>query len=236
MSQHWTDTESDDEARSRSGEFWAGLRKDLDGGQFWADRIKEFRSEPAKRLSLALTNLPLPAAFQEAAVAVRALIRAKRSVGQPFEEELSLLYWLAAMRSFMLEYAPRLREPGFNVVEAVPGSRLRSLRYSYAELGYRELSLLNKTDVKWLCEAWGEPASHSTLNALHGELWEEYENKLIEERNGAARAFKDEIDTLLAPARAPVRDAPLRPKASGCTALVAALLLVAVACLWWLGA
>ena len=189
MTKRWMDTEGDAEARGRAVEFSARMREDLDGGLFWTERIKVLRGDPAKRLAFALDLLPLPAAFSEAAVAARTLIRAKRKGKEPFNEELSLLYWLAALYSFMLDYALRLREPGFNVVEAIPGNRLKSLRYTYAQLGYRHLSLLNKVDIRWLTEAWGEPESHSTLNAMHRSLWDEYETKLIEDRKHASEAF-----------------------------------------------
>ena len=110
----------------------------------------------------------------------RAVIRAKRKSKEPIGEELSFLYWLAALRSFMLDYAPILQEPGFNVFEAMPGRRLGSLQFSYAELGYRELTLLNKTDVKWLVSEWGEPSSHTTMNTLYRDLWDRYERALAE--------------------------------------------------------
>lgn len=234
MAQDRTDTRSDDDARTRAGEFWAGLRADLDASQFWADRIKEYRGDPAKRLGLALANLPLPAAFSEAAVATRALIRAKGKGEEPFDEEPALLYWLAALHSFMLDYAPRLREPGFNVVESIPGQRLRSLHYRYSKLGYRDLSLLNKTDVKWLIAAWGEPASHSTLNALHKELWDEYQTKLIERRRHAHRELRAELSSLLSTDKTP-RTARPKPGGAGCTIILAAFALGALIGAWWLG-
>ena len=62
----------------------------------------------------------------------------------------------------------------------MPGKLLKSLPFTYSELGYKKLELLNKTDCKWLVEAWGEAQIHSTLNQLHKNVWDEYENKLIE--------------------------------------------------------
>lgn len=235
MTADWTNTQDDDEARQRVGEFWTGLRADLDAGQFWADRIKDYRAEPAKRLALALKNLPLPAAFSEAAVAVRALIRAKRKVSEPYDEELSLLYWLAALRSFMVDYAPRLREPGFNVVEAIPGQRLRSLRYKYSQLGYRELSLLNKTDVKWLTAAWGEPSSHSTLHSLCKDLWDEYETKLIAQRKSADQKLQAELSSLLSTDKSPRTGQQSKRTRSGCSMIVAIFAAGILGGLWWLG-
>ena len=187
----WIDTDCTDEATGTSRAFWTQMRLDVAAGQFWADEIKEYRGEPAKALSMALDHLPLPAAFRNAAVSTRALIRMVKKIQETSERELTLLYWLAAIRSFMLDYAPRLKEPGFNVVESIPGRYLCSLPYTYSELGYRELSLLNKTDVKWLTEAWGEPISHTTLNTLYRPVWEEYESKLISRRKMERSAMFD---------------------------------------------
>ena len=50
-------------------------------GVFWADYIKTLRDDPEGRLVVARDYLPLPAAFREAAVALRALIRGKRKEG-----------------------------------------------------------------------------------------------------------------------------------------------------------
>ncbi len=122
--------------------------------------------------------MPLPASFREATIATRALIRGKRKENELYDEQLYLLYWLAAVDSFSIPYSSKLQEPGYNVIESIPGEKLKTLPFSYKSLGYRHLTLLNKTDVKWLIEAWGEPESHRTLHKLHLGVWEEYEEKL----------------------------------------------------------
>ena len=182
MGTRWIDTKSDEDTAIHSTEFWKVLREDFDAGEFWADRIKKYRGEPVKRLSEAIKNIPFTAAFREAAIATRALIKEKRAAGVGYEEELTLLYWLAAVRSFMLEYAPRLKESGYNIMESISAKRIKSLPFSYKVLGYKHLELLNKTDRKWIVEQWGEPETHSTLNKLHKDVWDEYETKLIEKR------------------------------------------------------
>lgn len=67
MTARWLDTQTDSDVDAFASEFWNGLRAQVAGGGFWADRIKEFRGEPQQRLRLAMDNLPLPAAFREAA-------------------------------------------------------------------------------------------------------------------------------------------------------------------------
>lgn len=201
------------------------MRDDLDSGAFWADSIKQYRDEPGKRLQVAMDNLPLPAAFREAAVATRAIIRARRKSKDSYEEELGLLYWLAAIESFMLPYADRLKEPGFNVVQSIPGRRLRSLPIDYRLVGYDKLELLNKTDKKWMIEAWNEPGTHCTLNQVHRQLWDEYEDRLIQlrqtEREKSARGFRQ----LLNPSQSPQRR---RESATGCLRILAISVMIGI--------
>lgn len=157
------------------------MREDIDAGEFWADRIKQYRTDARARLELALQSLPLPGAFREAAIALRAIIRTKRKNKQTYEEELAFLYWLAAIESFSVPYSEKLREPGFNITESVPGAVLQNLPFEYRFLGYEYLAL-NATDKKWIVETWGEPERHSTLRELHRSVWDSYEDKLLKSR------------------------------------------------------
>jgi len=193
----WLDLHDDDDAQARRQDFWAQLTGDQRTGEFWADRIKTLRGRPAERLALALKNLPLPGAFREAAIATRALIRSKRKAGLSPADDLRLLYELAALQSFSVDYALRLQEPGFNVMETIPGGRLRDLPYSYVDLGYRHLALLNRTDIKWFIEEWGEPKSHGTLNELHRDVWDEYESRLLAQRRLERQRFQELVNRLL---------------------------------------
>jgi len=170
------------------------------------------RDERDKRLRLAMENLPLPGAFTEAAIATRALIREARKQGLPYEDHLALLYWLAAISSFGIPCSERLGQPGYNVVEAVPGRILKGLPFSYVQLGYEKLDLLNKTDVKWLVECWGEPASHSTLHEMHHDVWREYEEKLVLEKKKQNEQFAAEIEALLSPGSMARQSRPRRPR------------------------
>lgn len=172
---------------------------------FWADEIKGLRSEPAQRLRIALRNIPLPAAYREAMIAVRALIRQRKKEGAPFENMLSGLYWLAAMSSFGITYSERAREPGFNILQSIPKRTLLSFKFTYQDLGYERLPLLNKTDVKWIVDAWGEPGNHATLQDLHGPTWDKYENAYCGIQSVRRDVFIGEITDLLREAQSPAR-------------------------------
>lgn len=193
MSESWHKTETDLDAEKHVGDFWSRHRDELRSGEFWADRIKQLRGEPVKRLAVALENMPLSASFREAAIATRALIRDKRKQKVSYDEELALLYWLAAINSFSIPYSEVLKEPGYNVIESIPGKKLKGLPFSYKSLGYEKLALLNKTDIKWLTESWGEPDEHTTLHQMHNDVWVEYELKLKGKRKQREQEFSKSI-------------------------------------------
>lgn len=170
-------------AQSFTEDFWNNLRNDLNNGGFWADEIRLYKDQPIKRLKFALENLPLPAAFREAIVAIRSLIRSKIAAKGDYSNEISLLYWLAAIESFSVPYSEVLKEPGFNILESIPGEEIKSLPFSYQQLGYQKLNLLNKTDIKWIIAIWGEPLEHTTLNVIHNRTWRKYEFALSTKRS-----------------------------------------------------
>lgn len=177
------EVEDVDDPDTYSSIFWQKHITDLKKGEFWADKIKNFKSQPEERLGIAIENLPLPGAFHEAAIAIRTIIREKRKNKHDYQDQLRQLYWLAAVNSFYIPYAKVLKEPGFNVMAIIPKSEIKKFIISYENLGYEKLNLFNKTDIKWLKEQWGEPNNHSTLNEIYSDLWEKYELYLLNEKN-----------------------------------------------------
>lgn len=197
MTEQWHKAETAEDVRAFSRKFWEKHRQDIKSGEFWADRIKALRGEPIQRLLAAIENLPLPAAFREAAIAVRSLIRECRQLNQPYGDQLELLYWLGAVSSFSVPYSTRLEEPGYNVMQAVPGQVLKGLPFSYDQLGYEKIELFNKTDINWLVESWGQPKSHSTLHELYQEVWKRYEDIVAAERKEQEKQSAAEWKALL---------------------------------------
>lgn len=152
------------------------LREQIQSGNFWADKIKKLPND--ERLKLAVEHLPLLGAFREGCIALRAIIREKLRAGESYERDLEQLYWLAALGSFSKPYSELLMTPGFNVLMSIPLDTIKSFNISWEYLGYQNLSLLKKTDVKWMTNIWGEPKRHSSLIQDYAHVWDEYEVEL----------------------------------------------------------
>lgn len=196
MSQ-FTDTQMT-QAEQRSQAFEGRIAVGLNTERFWAEEIKRLRNEPLARFHMAIDYLPSPAAFTEAAIALRTLIRERRKRGESFVGHLSLLYALSALESFFFatDYLPELGEPSFNVAEIIPKEEWPYLKYAYSELGYKNLRLLKKTDRMWLVETWGEPSAHTTLRHLHEREWDWYYGLLRALRSRQRARFEHELQQL----------------------------------------
>ncbi|KTD70378.1 hypothetical protein Lste_0629 [Legionella steelei] len=175
MDSNWLATDSFDDSGKFAKDFWEKQRQDIENGTFWADQIKEYKNKPHERLQTAINNLPLPAAFREGITALRTIIREKKKNNMGFNNELKLMYWLAAIDSFSIPSSERCNCPGYNIIESIPGKEIKSLTFEYDTLGYKHLKLLKISDIKLLVSSWGQPSNHTTLHKIYQPLWHEYE-------------------------------------------------------------
>ncbi|MDY3305576.1 hypothetical protein [Psychrobacter sanguinis] len=155
---------------------------------FWLTELQRNKTNPYKRYQSALKGLPYPAAFREAALGLRAIIREKAKNKQSAEEELTELYKIAVWQSFSMAYSNKAQTSGYSILERIPGSVIANLDYYYQDMGYEKLELINKTDAKRLVELWGEPDGHKTLLEADPKLWMKYEDEYIQIINAQGHA------------------------------------------------
>ena len=142
-------------------------------GVFWVDDFEQLEVNPTRRLLLARKYLPLPAAFREAATALRAMILSAARHGADGDDLLSQLYVTAAQENFLLAEpdVPGISSP-YKLASSIPKTIWQRLPMPYQTIGYRHLPLLTQTDSDWLVVAWGEPDGHSTARAHHQAVWD----------------------------------------------------------------
>ncbi|MBX4883831.1 hypothetical protein HJA90_09540 [Rhizobium bangladeshense] len=167
----WVDTATDEEARALDRDMWELVGYEYpdgtfvaqapgpapENGEFWYDALNRIKNDPDQRYAMARRHLPLPAAWREMAVALRAKIRKARKEKVGYEDHLRELHHLAAMSSYA----------GYGYIQRVPYARLASLDLGYNRVGCDRLPLLGATDCRWMRELWGEPKEHSTAADLY---------------------------------------------------------------------
>jgi hypothetical protein len=189
----WMKISDEESAYKFSTHLWEKLRKTetetrtayyLEKDElFWADEIKKYRDIPNKRLDYALKNLPYPAAFREAMIALRVITKNKIKTNADInDEEYKFLYRIGVVNSMCIPYSYTLEQPGFNVMERIPGALLFSLPIPYKEIGYEKIPLFNKTDCKMFIKLWGIPETHFSMNEYYNSIWKKYEKILVEDQ------------------------------------------------------
>ena len=129
-------------------------------------------AETRERLQYWRKQLPVPAAFQNIAICLRKFIRERRKLKQDYGDLLTDLYQNAVHEDFFIA-TPCLDLVAINetVLHSITKSIMREIDCLYEKIGYENLSQLNKTDIKWLTEEWGEPSQHSSAKDQNEDLW-----------------------------------------------------------------
>lgn len=207
----WIETKTDKEAQDLRDAIWNPVVSvELDGtmmarspgpvepsGEFWYDTLQREKADPARRYEIARRHLPLPAAWREMAVALRAIIREARKAGGEFEDQLRELHQLAAIWSFGAPAPSGRAGAGYRVIEMTPYATLAGLDLRWETVGCDQLSLLNQTDRKLMREVWGEPVQHSTAHLIYRELFDTQARKIAAAEERHQRRFRAEIDAIL---------------------------------------
>jgi DNA polymerase-3 subunit epsilon len=102
---------------------------------------------------------------------LRALVRERRKLKQPYEDVLRALYGACALAELIELLLFEGYQP-HHMAEFVSSTELQALQLDYATMGYQCSEKLGKTDVKWLVEAFGEPAEHQSFAAAWPATWQ----------------------------------------------------------------
>ena len=81
--------------------------------------------------------------------------------------------------------------------DSTAGVSERTFTYAEQAIGYREFELLNKTDRKWIVEAWREPAAHSSAQEFHASFWNAAVRAYGIRESARRAAFERKIQELL---------------------------------------
>ena len=206
----WIKTKTEAEAIGRSETLWTPVVRESpqggwtaqvpgpqENGQFWGDAIATTLNDAEARYEIAIRHLPLPGAFRQLILALRARIKVRRKNDLDTEELLAEMYHWAAIGSCPVPYNELAQEPGFNVMEAMPYATLEALDLSWAKLGCHALLLLNKTDRAQMVQLWGEPDEHTTANALYHDLWLQSCERIAARRTFQMTALRRKIDDII---------------------------------------
>ncbi|MEX2131418.1 MAG: hypothetical protein WD772_08010 [Pseudohongiellaceae bacterium] len=140
----------------------------------WLTQVAELKKagRRADALTLCLKALPLWSAFQQASLLLRANIKAIQAANQPIEEDLKKLYQLTAVAALLHDRSKGLSSLTSAQLKRLDLTEILSLPMPYNEIGYLQLQLIKKSDIRVLLDTWGKPAAHLSPRQFHQSLWQ----------------------------------------------------------------
>ncbi len=164
-----------------SKEFWRQFGIDLVSGDYSSIQTRHLDSITLKVIKEQLEADPDYDSLVAISQHIRASFLDQQEKDERYREYLSLLYWLAAVSSFFFNKNKQYVKP-LNKLNP-PKTSLLTLPFSYHDLGYKELILLEKEDIDALIKTWGRPRNHKTLREIHPNFWNAYSGENVESRN-----------------------------------------------------
>jgi DNA polymerase-3 subunit epsilon len=96
---------------------------------------------------------------------LRALIRERRKAKEPYQDLLQALYSACVVVDLSASLRFEGTQPHY-MARFVDINELHPVQLDFRTMGYQCIDSLSKTDVKWMVEAFGEPAEHQSFEAL----------------------------------------------------------------------
>ena len=139
----------------------------------WIERVAKLKKLGKLNGALAVCEnaYPLWSAYQQAALVLRAQIKALQKQDEPIDDALTNLYRLAAVAAFLHDRVKGLPDLTLNQLKLLDLDQLQSLDMPYSSIGYLELRLIKKTDIKLLLDKWGKPESHLNPRQFNSSSW-----------------------------------------------------------------
>jgi len=141
--------------------------------EHWLDKVSRLKKANrfAEALAACETAYPRWSAFQQAVLAHRARIKELQQLEQPIDDDLVALYRLTAIAELLHGRVKGLPAPSLAQLNLINLEVLQKLEMPYNSIGYLELRLIKKTDIRLLLDKWGKPESHQSPRQFHTSSW-----------------------------------------------------------------
>ena len=139
----------------------------------WQERVAELKKQGRldEALDVCRQEYPLWSAYQQASLIHRAKIKQPDQNEAGVVNELAALYKLASEASFLHDRVKGLPNLSLAQLKLLDLSPIEELEMPYSKIGYTELRLIKKTDIKLLLDYWGKPETHIKPREFHADTW-----------------------------------------------------------------
>lgn len=117
-------------------------------------------------------NYPLWGAYNQACIILRSRLKSMHLSRPESEKLLGELYRCAVVAELLHDKSDGAEHRTLNQLKQMPLAALAGKEFDYSSIGYAELRLIRKSDVKLLQNHWGRPKSHQLPRQAMPDLWQ----------------------------------------------------------------
>lgn len=121
---------------------------------------------------ICVDNYPLWGAYNQACIILRSRLKSMKLSRAESETLLRELYRSAVVAELLHDKSEGAEHRTLNQLKQMPLSALAETEFDYSTIGYAELRLIRKSDVKLLQNHWGRPETHQLPRQAVPELWQ----------------------------------------------------------------
>lgn len=118
-----------------------------------------------------LPQYPLLGAYTQSCIHLRKRLKTISANPELFDTTLQILYRTAAVAE-LLHSKKSQGKLALGQLKMLPEELIAELDMPYGKLGYTELTLLRKSDIKRLLLLWGKPETHQCPRNYHRQRWQ----------------------------------------------------------------
>lgn len=150
------------------------------GASNWMDNVASLKAEERfdEAMQLCAQEFPLWSAYNQACIVLRCKLRSIDKMHSDFGETLEQLYNTAALAELIHEKSPDATRLSLHQLKGLDLSSLADLNFEYNSLGYANLRLIRKGDVKLLLSERGRPDQHQFPRTAYTEVWEQLSHSI----------------------------------------------------------
>lgn len=121
---------------------------------------------------ICVDNYPLWGAYNQACIILRSRLKSVKLSRAERETLLGELYRCAVVAELMHDKSYGAEHRTLNQLKQMPLTMLAEQEFDYSAIGYAELRLIRKSDVKLLQTHWGRPETHQLPRQAVPDLWQ----------------------------------------------------------------
>lgn len=146
----------------------------------WQEQVAQAKKSGdfSRAYELSRQQFPLWGAFNQACIALRGQLKSDHLSAEEADALLRKLYVTAAIGEMLHEKSEQSEHFKLHQLKHIDYEALEQLEYPYGELGYAQLRLIRKSDVKQMLANWGRPGAHEYPRKIHAQWWESQASKL----------------------------------------------------------